>query len=62
MMTSVIFIYILLISVISVAQGFDQNVVSFDKCDATCQNQALLAKIGFSVIVLFNKRVALAFI
>ena len=31
-------------------------------CDATCQNQALLAKMGFWVVVLFNKRVSIAFI
>ena len=33
-------------------------------CDATCQNQALLANIGFlvRVIVLFNNFVSLAFI
>ena len=31
-------------------------------CDETCQNQALLPKMGFKVIVLFNKRVPLAFI
>ena len=29
-------------------------------CDATCQNQALLPKMGFRVTVLLNKRVPLA--
>ena len=31
-------------------------------CDATCQNQALLAKIGCRDIILLNKSVSLAFI
>ena len=36
-------------------------IINKHKCDATCQNQILLA-MGFGVIVLFNKRLSLAFI
>ena len=34
---------------------------SVKRCDAACQNQALLADRGFCVIILLNKRVYLAF-